>query len=186
MKSKSACPTVPPLYTRDSGTNHKDRDNARDKPGTTSLKALALAALAVPHERDTAGQEAGQAPKSCPMHSQALGTKNSLNSSIADKPTPAQLAYRESILVACPEHKRKLHCWFCAHCHKKDRCREWLHLAHDVEQFEKGWRPESLFFFLEEEVKSGRMPTLEGFPPERAYLLHPEDLWGLFDNSWSR
>lgn len=75
MNSNSECPTVPPLYTWDSGTVRNKRDSRWDSPGTASLKALALAVLSVPLERDKVGQSVGQRKNTVPRAGEGLGQK---------------------------------------------------------------------------------------------------------------
>lgn len=76
MSSNRACPTVPPLYTWDSGTKSNSGTGLGTRAGQASLKALALAVLAVPPERDKAGQEAGQSEKSCPTEFGPVGQES--------------------------------------------------------------------------------------------------------------
>lgn len=75
MSGNRACPTVPPLYRWDSGTKSNSGTSLGTNAGQVSLKALALAVLAVPSRRDKVGQEAGQSEKSCPTGEWAGGTR---------------------------------------------------------------------------------------------------------------
>ena len=163
MSNENACPTVPPPYTRDSGTRDAVRDNSRDKPGTKSLKALALATLSVPLERGKAGQGAGQASKSCPTHERAVGQKKevvfspkeeklSLEKYEPSSPsleeelscTSEQLAEMHRLLVRCPVRQCRLHCWNCGvRCPRGTRCTAWHGLRQDVEYFQGVAEPES-------------------------------------------
>ena len=76
MSSKQSCPTVPPLYTWDSGTRGCERDSKWDKPGTGSLKSLALAVLSVPPERDKRDNVRDKGEKLVPRAQEALGQKS--------------------------------------------------------------------------------------------------------------
>ena len=75
MNCNSECPTVPPLYTWDSGTVPNKRDSHWDSRGTVSLKSLALAILSVPLERGKVGQSAGQSKNIVPQAGGRLGQK---------------------------------------------------------------------------------------------------------------
>ena len=154
MSSENVCPTVPPLYTWDSGTKDNMRDNSWDKPGTKSLKALAQAFLSVPSERDKVGQGAGQPQKSCPTDEAVVGQKTAQNSPSEeevlslekyDTPTPEQITHANCMLVMCPVQGRNLHCWHCSRCGDTQTCKVWQTRRADVEFFRKSGPPFSLY-----------------------------------------
>lgn len=67
------CPTVPPIYTWDSGTAKESGTARGTTRGTQSLKALAQAILTVPPDRDRVGQKAGQGGKAVPQVNKPAG-----------------------------------------------------------------------------------------------------------------
>jgi len=67
------CPTVPPIYTWDSGTAKESGTARGTTRGTQSLKALAQAILTVPTDRDRAGQKSGQGEKAVPQVDKPVG-----------------------------------------------------------------------------------------------------------------
>ena len=153
MSNENVCPTVPPLYTWDTGTKGDVRDNGWDKPGTKSLKALAQAFLSVPPERDKAGQRVGQTQKSCPTGEAVVGQKKTadfppkeekLSLEKYDTPTPEQVAYARRLMVDCPMNKWKVHVWYCARCRGANQCTAWRHLRGEVEFFRQSGKPYSL------------------------------------------
>ena len=159
MNSKSVCPTVPPLYTWDSGTRDVERDNSWDKSGTRSLKSLAQAVLAVPAHRDNVGQGAGQSEKSCPTATSPPGTRfvpsdltikgtetTGHPAPTAYTPTSEQITHAERMLVDCPSTPGvKVHCWYCSRCDRVSQCRAWRHLSADVKWFKLSGPPYSLY-----------------------------------------
>ena len=148
MSSKYPCPTVPPLYTWDSGTKDLSGTDCGTTAGQGSIKALAQAFLAVPLKRDKVGQEAGQGEKSCPTKDTALGQTFS-------PPDPAALAHARRMLVSCPVQGRSLHCWYCSRCSEAGKCPAWRSRRADVEFFRKSEKPYSLY--LVEEMESGEV-----------------------------
>jgi hypothetical protein len=151
MNNKNVCPTVPPLYTWDSGTSDIERDDSWDKRGTKSLKALALAVLAVPLDRDKVGQDVGQALKSCPkqeapvgQNSEELPKVHEVAFHLEEEQHAAALAHARRLLVDCPVVGGKRHCWHCSRCPGAATCQAWHERRLDVEFFRQSEKPYSL------------------------------------------
>lgn len=157
MSSEIACPTVPPLYTWDSGTKENAGTNLGTRAGQASLKALAQAILTVPLERDKMGQEVGQGQNSVPRAKEPVGQKIAHSSPLGEEilslekydPTPAQLAYARRMLVDCSTTGGKLHCWHCSRCSKAQVCTAWHSRRADVEFFRQSEEPYSLYLVEE-------------------------------------
>lgn len=139
MINKDDCPTVPPLYTWDSGTAENNGTLVGTTAGQASLKALALAFLTVPEKRDIVGQDAGQVKKSVPAISAHLGQQTEL-----EQPDPRSIDHALSLMVDCPDHKRKLHCWYCGQCDKTRTCSAWRTHFHKVKRLTGAGKPYSL------------------------------------------
>ena len=130
MNSEQACPTVPPLYTWDSGTRNFRGTNGGTSVGQGSLKALAQAVLRCPTSLGQAGQDVGQAIKSCPTGQEAPGTKNESHFSPEErklslekwKPNPipgGKLFTKASYEKFCPKYWEG--CGACPHYMKERR-----------------------------------------------------------------
>ena len=69
------------------------------------------------------------------------------------------LEYARSLLVDCPGHGRKLHCWHCSRCGYAPRCNAWRGLSRQVREFSGRGKPLSLLILEDEEapkkVKAG-------------------------------
>ena len=142
MSIKNVCPTVPPLYTWDSGTSHTGRDMSWDKVGTRSLKALVLERFPVPLGWGSWDKMRDNLQNLVPRKALVLGQKKALS-----HPTeidPRSLDYARSLLVACPGKGRKLHCWHCSRCGYAPRCNAWRRHFRQVKEFEGRGKPYSL------------------------------------------
>ena len=60
-------------------------------------------------------------------------------------PTPEQIAYARTLLVACPSTGGKRHCWHCSRCENAKTCTAWHRLAVKVEFFKGSYEPYSLY-----------------------------------------
>ena len=157
MDSKKACPTVPPLYTWDSGTKGKGGTPLGTTDGTNSLKALALAVLAVPPERDKVGQEVGQGKNLVPEATKVVGQKTGAFSFGEENlslekyaPTPAMITHARAMLVTCPARGGRIHCWHCASCSRMRRCLAWSGVRGVVEGYRRLGLPKPYSAYLAE------------------------------------
>ncbi len=164
MSSENACPTVPPLYTWDSGTKEKRGTVSGTRAGQVSLKALARAFWLVPPERDKTGQEAGQSKNLVSRPGNPVGQKTAHNSPQCEEklslekydPTPEQIAHARRMLVDCPATRGKRHCWHCSRCGDARKCSAWRARAAYVESFRQSEKPYSLFL-----VESGAVEVIQ-------------------------
>ncbi len=112
-----------------------------------------------PAEGKTAGrQESIQAvslssPSSHVQYKKCSGKLSALASSPGQtKIDQRTLEYARSLLVDCPGHGRKLHCWHCARCGYALRCNAWQGHYARVKEFEGRGKPLSLLVLEDEEA----------------------------------
>ena len=107
------CPAVPPLYTWDSGTKNNSGTTNGTTGGTSSLKALALAVLDVPLERDKVGQVVGQSKNLVPRVKDVVGQKFPQKEKLSlEKYDPRSMNRWEAHWRACcPDYWKG--CWNC-------------------------------------------------------------------------
>ena len=75
--------------------------------------------------------------------------------SLAEIPTPEEIAYAQKMLVDCFITGGKIHCWYCAACPDSETCRAWHPRRADVELFRKSDKPASLLLMEEHEAAGG-------------------------------
>ena len=68
-----------------------------------------------------------------------------------EQPDPRAVEYARSLLVVCPGHGRKLHCWHCSRCGYAPKCDAWRKHYGKVKEFAGRGKPLSLL--LLEELK---------------------------------
>lgn len=122
-----------------------------------------------PAEGKTAGrQESIQAvslssPSSHVQYKKCSGKLSALASSPGQtKIDQRTLEYARSLLVDCPGHGRKLHCWHCARCGYAPRCNAWRGHSGKVKEFAGRGKPLSLLLLEDEEaLKKGKAGVLQ-------------------------
>ena len=88
--------------------------------------------------------------------------KNSGLDPASEQPDPRTIEYALSLLVDCPGHGRKLHCWHCSRCGYAPRCNAWRGHSGKVKEFAGRGKPLSLLLLEDEEaLKKGKAGVLQ-------------------------